>query len=116
MKPYLILGGALGGILILLAACDMINPARSPGEKLWRDNCAKCHGVDGSGNTPGYMGNNYADLTDDYWKTGGNEGSIAGVIRSGIFGQMPPFPQLSDQEVRELAKYVLTLHRETTSP
>ena len=48
--------------------------------------------------------------------TSGNEGSIAGVIRSGVFGQMPPFPQLSDQEVRELAKYVLTLHRETTSP
>ena len=68
---------------LALAGCDLINPPKSPGEKLWRDNCAKCHGIDGSGNTPAYMGNQYADLTDDYWKHGGDVHDIANTIRDG---------------------------------
>jgi cbb3-type cytochrome c oxidase subunit III len=102
--------------LLLMGGCDLINPARSPGEKLYRDNCAKCHGSDGSGNTPAYMGNPNADLTDDFWKHGGDDVGIANSIRDGVFGEMPPFKQLSDREVKELIKYVRSLHRGTASP
>lgn len=97
------------GAAAVLAACDPLASRRSPGERLFREHCAKCHGVDGSGNTPAYMGNAYADLTDSTWKYGGNQGAVAGVIRKGVFGQMPPFRQLSDQEVDDLALYVLGL-------
>ena len=109
----------LPAILVLLpvlfaGGCDLLNPARSPGEKLYRDNCAKCHGSDGSGNTPAYMGNPNADLTDDFWKHGGDDQGIANTIRDGVFGEMPP-SRLSDQEIKELTRYVRSLHRETES-
>jgi cytochrome c oxidase cbb3-type subunit 3 len=100
------LAAAAAGLL----ACDA--GGRTPGERLFRANCAKCHGVDGAGNTPGYMGKQYADLTDDYWKNGGNPEAIERTIRGGIFGEMPSFSsQLKDAEVKELVKYVLSLHR-----
>lgn len=97
------------GAAAVLAACDPLASRRSPGERLYREHCAKCHGIDGSGNTPAYMGNAYADLTDSNWKYGGNQGAIASTVRKGVFGQMPPFPQLSDQEIDDLARYVLGL-------
>lgn len=93
----------------VLAACDPLAARRSPGERLFREHCATCHGVDGSGNTPAYMGNAYADLTDGNWRYGGNQGAIAGTIRKGVFGQMPPFRHLGDEEIEDLARYVLGL-------
>jgi cytochrome c oxidase cbb3-type subunit 3 len=104
---------AAAAVGLALAGCDLIDPPRSPGQKLWRDHCAKCHGSDGSGNTPAYMGNEAADLTDDYWKHGGAPEDIANTIRDGVFGEMPPNKQLSDPDVKLLTKYVLSLHRET---
>jgi cytochrome c oxidase cbb3-type subunit 3 len=97
------------GVAAVLAACDPLASRRSPGERLFREHCAKCHGIDGAGNTPAYMGNAYADLTDSIWKYGGNQGAIASTVRKGVFGEMPPFRQLSDEEVNELALYVLGL-------
>jgi mono/diheme cytochrome c family protein len=93
-------------LLPVLTACDR---GRTPEERLYRDYCAKCHGLDGSGNTPAYMGEQYADLTDDIWRAGGSEYAIRGVIRGGVFGKMPGYPQLTDQEVDLLVKYLRTL-------
>jgi len=98
---------------VVLAGCeDMVDVfvKRPPDEKLWRKHCVQCHGVDGSGNTPGYMGNSYADLRDDSWRTGGSEISIGRVIREGVFGEMPGFrQQLTPQEIDLLASYVRRL-------
>jgi mono/diheme cytochrome c family protein len=94
---------------LALGACNVLDPVHSPGERLFRDNCANCHGRGGTG-TLAYSGNDYIDLTDDTWKDGGSEYAIGNTIRNGVFGQMPPNPQLTDQEVKELTEYVLSLH------
>jgi mono/diheme cytochrome c family protein len=97
-----------------LAACDTLMPKRSEGEKLWRDRCQECHGVDGSGNTPRYMGDSKADLLDDSWEHGGDRGSWEMVIRDGIFGSMPDNDDLTKQQLDALVEYLRQL-RETAS-
>ena len=99
-----------GALAVVLGGCDTLFPHRSPGEQLYLDNCADCHGIDGRGNTAREMGQPYADLTDDVWKFGGDDTSMANVIRDGSFGLMPGFQQkLSDQQVQALVAYLRVL-------
>ncbi len=101
--------------VVVLAGCeDLVDrfSNRPPEEKLWRKHCAQCHGLNGSGNTPGYMGNSYADLTDGTWHSGGGgESSIRQAIRQGVFGEMPGFSreQISEKELDLLVGYVRRL-------
>jgi mono/diheme cytochrome c family protein len=101
-------------LTVALAGCDILLQ-RSEGEKLWRAHCAKCHGINAAGNTPGYMGETYADLTDDIWHAGGNDGAMEAVIEKGVFGKMPGFPQLTPQQVRALVDHIHVLRGEKTS-
>ncbi len=94
----------------LLAACE----SHSPEETLWRKHCADCHGIDGSGNTARYMGNAWADLLDNSWKSAsGDEYTITAVVREGVFGQMPANTELSDQEVTQIVDWLYSLRGET---
>ena len=94
----------------VLAGCVQ----RSPGETLYRKHCADCHGIDGSGNTPRYMGNQWANLLDDSWQdAAGDEYSLARVVREGVFAKMPGNAELSDAEVREIVGWVFHLRGET---
>ncbi|HYG63522.1 MAG TPA: c-type cytochrome [Thermoanaerobaculia bacterium] len=116
MSPRTVAGMA-GSALALtaavtLSACGAVFPQRSEGEKLYRKHCAECHGLDAAGNTPGYMGNAYADLRDDVWKTGGDSDSMQSVVRNGIFAKMPAYDQLSAKEVRQVVDYVRELRGE----
>jgi cytochrome c oxidase cbb3-type subunit III len=102
---WCLVGGLLGG-------CDQLFPRRSEGEKLYRENCADCHGLDGRGNTVREMGQPYADLTDDNWKFGGDDYSIANAIREGSFGLMPAYQEkLSEQQIRALVAYLKVLRQ-----
>ena len=109
----LLAGAALGG-------CEELEDRfsnRSPGERLYRKLCAECHGVDGAGDTPRFMGNASADLMDDSWEHGGGDaGGIEAVVRDGVFGQMPAYPDLTPEEMRQLVDYVLKLRGETADP
>jgi mono/diheme cytochrome c family protein len=100
-------------LAVALAGCDLLLQ-RSEGEKLWRGHCAKCHGINAAGNTPGYMSELYADLTDDVWHAGDNDGAMQAVIERGVFGKMPGFPQLTPQQVRALVDHIRVLRGEKT--
>ena len=97
----------LAAVLLAMTACET---GRTPEERLYRKQCSKCHGIDGSGNTPAYMGDAYADLTDNIWHAGGSDYDVRRVIREGVFGKMPGYKsQLTDAEIDLLVKYMRTL-------
>jgi mono/diheme cytochrome c family protein len=107
------LAGAFAAMLSL-AGCNQLFPHRSPGEVLYRKHCAECHGMDARGNTPRYMGNPYADLRDNTWRTASaDEGPIQALIESGVFGEMPAFgDRLSSEEIRQVTYYLKVLRGE----
>lgn len=112
--PLAFFVGLASSMVLALSGCHDLFPKRSPGEKLYRKYCSECHGVDARGNTPRFMGNAYADLRDDTWKTAAaSDGAIGAVIETGVFGQMPAFSdRMSAEEIRQVANYLLVLRGE----
>jgi cbb3-type cytochrome c oxidase subunit III len=103
---------ALLAAAVLSGGCGKLFPQRSQGESLYVENCADCHGMDGRGNTARSMGQPYADLTDDNWKNGGDDSSLANSIGEGSFGLMPSFQEkLNEQQIRALVAYIRVLHK-----
>lgn len=97
---------ALGG-----GACGLLTE-RPLGERLWRDRCADCHGIDARGNTVRFMGNPWADLTDEMWRTAGDPDTVAEVTRAGIVGLMPPSDDLTAEEMSALLDWLYYLRGE----
>jgi cytochrome c oxidase cbb3-type subunit 3 len=79
--------------------------AQQMGERLFVDNCAACHGRGGYGNVK--LG--APSLIDDDWLYGGSGKDILTSIRDGRAGLMPPWSSLGEDNVRNLANYVLSL-------
>ena len=97
---------------LALGGCDLLF-SRTPGEKLWRKHCMECHGVDARGNTPRYMGNPWADLRDNAWKTAGDRSTVETVVREGVFAKMPANEELTAEEMRHLLDYFYELRGES---
>lgn len=79
-------------------------------EDLFRNNCARCHGADGRGDTPQGHIYNAPDLTDpDWWQKHSNitnSASLVSIVSQGK-GGMPAFgKKLSRTEIRRLVGYV----------
>ena len=73
---------------------------------LFGDYCAACHATGGAGN-PGFP-----VLADDDWLFGGNITQIEATITNGRLGNMPArgmMGNLSDQEINDVADYVVAL-------
>jgi cytochrome c oxidase cbb3-type subunit III len=98
----------------ILANETLMSIVQSSGHQLFGDNCAACHGADGSGNA------NYPNLTDDDWLWGGDVETIAETMRVGIntehsesrVAQMPSFGRdglLNREQVNSVAAYVYSL-------
>ena len=75
------------------------------GHRLFLDDCEACHGREGRGNV--VVG--APDLTDDDWLYGGSGQDILASIAHGRAGVMPPWSSLGEQNVKNLAQYVLSL-------
>jgi mono/diheme cytochrome c family protein len=77
------------------------------GAALWAQNCASCHGKDGSGNTT--MGKKLG--LKDYTKSQSfSDAEAATVIKNGK-GKMKAYKQLSDPDVKALVAYVRSLKK-----
>ena len=89
------------------------NPqAREIGQRLFLNTCAQCHGSDAQG------GKGYPNLTDKDWLHGGDPEAIKTTIREGRHGLMPPMAAAvgSDDDVRNLAHYVMSLSGSSHDP
>lgn len=76
------------------------------GAKLFSNNCAVCHGVDGKGNQ--LVG--APNLTDDIWLYGGEAATVRQTIREGRNGVMPAQGELlKPDRIHLLASYVYSL-------
>ncbi len=88
-------------------------PARSRGvrvDDLFRNNCARCHGGDGRGDTPIGHTYNSPDFTDkEWWRKNSNltsTSSLIAIVSRGKAG-MPAFgKKLTRTEIRSLVGYV----------
>jgi cytochrome c oxidase cbb3-type subunit 3 len=79
------------------------------GEKLYQQNCAACHGPEGTGNV--YLG--APDLTAGVYTYGGDLDSIRETITQGRNGVMPAQMELLGEiRTRLVAAYVLSLSRQ----
>src|SRR6185436_13531288 len=74
-------------------------------------NCAKCHGLDGSGTGPAVLDRPARNFKEGGFSFGNTAETIARTIAYGIPGSpMPAFDAVLDEEqLRALAEYVVTL-------
>jgi mono/diheme cytochrome c family protein len=103
---------------VLIEAADSASTLRDPSttgsrvnvEELFRDNCARCHGSDGHGDTPLGRTYNTPDFSDnEWWKKHSSitgKASLARIVSEGK-GGMPGFgKKLRRSEINSLVKYV----------
>ncbi|WP_226621889.1 cytochrome-c oxidase, cbb3-type subunit III [Alloyangia pacifica] len=73
------------------------------GATVYADNCAACHGEDGTGDR--FQG--APNLTDAIWLYGGDYATIHETVTNARFGVMPNWnTRLSEAEIRAVATYV----------
>jgi cytochrome c oxidase cbb3-type subunit 3 len=73
------------------------------GTEIFLDNCAACHGDDGTGNRD--LG--APNLTDAIWLYGGDVATLEETVRYARFGVMPPWVErLTEAEINAVTAYV----------
>ena len=94
--------------LITVIVCAFSGAAfGASGAALWAQNCASCHGKDGSGNTA--MGKKLG--VQDYTKSQSfSDAEAANVIKNGK-GKMKAYKQFSDADVKALVAYVRSMKK-----
>lgn len=108
MIRYILLGVFTISIVILLTFLPADN--NSPGEELYAQYCATCHGTD-------LMGGNSSSLVDGRWEFGSDRAQISTNILKGIedYG-MPGFAEsLSEKQVDEIIDFLYEKESEFTT-
>lgn len=97
---------AVTEFVLKLSGQKFNTPQAQVGAKVYRQNCAACHGENGQGN----IALGAPNLTDDIWLYSGEKESIAQSIRSGRANVMPEQQEkLRKQNIHILAAYVYSL-------
>jgi glucose dehydrogenase len=86
--------------MVWLGGLTPVGQAGSPGEQVYRQQCAVCHGLDRSGAPPAFP-----SLIDVNKRQ--TEAKIAQTVRQGV-GRMPSFPNLNDQRMTDLLEFLRT--------
>ncbi|MTH98740.1 MULTISPECIES: cytochrome-c oxidase, cbb3-type subunit III [Alphaproteobacteria] len=77
--------------------------AAQAGKVVFEDNCASCHGEDGTGDV--FQG--APNLTDAIWLYGGDEEALTETVTNSRFGVMPPWDtRLTEAQIRAVSAYV----------
>ncbi|HYX21611.1 MAG TPA: c-type cytochrome [Thermoanaerobaculia bacterium] len=112
-------GAALSMALAVAAACrhePLPEVARAErdtaaGRRIFDRRCVSCHNANGDGQTRVASRFPYANLRAGRWKSDGTLASIERQVRLGD-DPMPSFAgKLTDEEIRQVATYVLALAR-----
>lgn len=83
------------------------------GSTVFADNCASCHGEDGTGD----HAQGAPNLTDDFWIYGGSSEAVFKTVHDGRQGWMPAWQgRLSQTEQRMLAVYLQVLRDQPGEP
>ena len=96
--------------LILFAGTSMMgqgrrNGANAAGRQQFETNCAVCHGSDASGDKgPALTTPNIVGLSD---------AALIKIVHDGTSAGMPPFPQLGDDNIVAVVRYLRTLQGQT---
>ena len=81
--------------------------AKEMGQRLFLNYCAQCHASDARG------GRGFPNLADNDWLYGGDPEVLIATIENGRSGIMPPWPQLGDDGIKNVAHYVMSLSGRT---
>jgi mono/diheme cytochrome c family protein len=126
----LCLASVLSVLLLTLAGCEVKRISDDPGaipqgaladgdevhgKELYLKHCSGCHGEQGKGDGPGAANINPKpiDHTNKQYMSSLNDQHLFAVIRRGgaEFGRqaMPPFPHLSDEEIKDLIAHMRSI-------
>ncbi len=110
---------ALRAVLLALLALAVFGAVSlaAPDEtaaKLFKARCATCHGVDGRGDTTAGRAAGVKDWTDGKTLKALSDAQIEQTIRTGVKApdgkdRMPPFPKLTDDQIKALREHVRSL-------
>ena len=98
--------------IAFLGLCGSVVAARAADAKSnWDDNCAKCHGADGKGDTKMGKKLHIGDFTDAKVQAGFTDDATFKAVKEGLQDQdgkmrMKAIEGLTDDEITALVKYV----------
>ncbi|MEI7909372.1 MAG: c-type cytochrome [Verrucomicrobiota bacterium] len=103
----------LGLLTVATLMAASLNASADEGSAIFTKECAKCHGADGKGDTAMGKKLKIKDLTVEAAKLGDAkiESTVKAGVKDGDKVRMKGFPDMSDADVKAVAKYVLTLKK-----
>jgi glucose dehydrogenase len=86
--------------MVWLGGLTPVGQSANPGERVYREQCAVCHGLDRSGSPPAFP-----SLVDIAKRL--PDEKIAQTVKQGI-GRMPSFPNVNERSMGELLEFLRT--------